>query len=168
MFHSRSITAATFVGGAAILGAAVWSFSVNASSASATAANAAQEQPQAKQVIVPAGGRAGGLLTPGIMIGNTLYLSGQLGSQGKADGVAGETKAAINNALNILKAANMGLSDVVSVTAYLVDLADYSAFNGAYTELFTTQPRPTRTTVVVKELVGGAKVELTMTAVKTR
>jgi enamine deaminase RidA (YjgF/YER057c/UK114 family) len=147
----------------AILGVAVYSFNSFTSTASASATSVTQ-QPAGKQVI----GNPSSTLTPGILIGNTLYLSGQLGTRGRAEGVAGETKAAIESAQNILKAAQMDLTDVVAVTAYLVDVNDFQTFNQAYTAMFSTQPRPTRTTVIVKELVSQAKVELTMTAVKAR
>jgi 2-iminobutanoate/2-iminopropanoate deaminase len=108
------------------------------------------------------------LLSPAIMAGNTLYLSGQLGTAGRDSGVAGETRAAIRNARSILQNAGLDLSDVIAVTAYLTDVGDYQAFNTAYLELFTTDPKPTRTTVIVKELVQNAKVELTMTAVRSK
>lgn len=160
--HGAAIT-----GSMLVLGVAAYSFFAASQSAQATALNT-QDQSQAKRVIVPAGGRSGGMLSPGIMVGNTLYLSGQLGTSGRADGVGGETKVAIESAQKILKAAEMDLADVVSVTAYLVDPADYQPFNAAYTALFTTEPRPVRTTVFVKELVNSAKVELTFIAVKAR
>jgi 2-iminobutanoate/2-iminopropanoate deaminase len=117
--------------------------------------------------IQPINGRAGALLTPGIMVGNTLYLSGQLGSRASRDsGIGPETKSAIRAAQGILQAAGMDLANVVSVTAYLSNIADFQAFNAAYTEMFTTDPRPTRTTLQVAALVGNAKVELTMVAVR--
>jgi enamine deaminase RidA (YjgF/YER057c/UK114 family) len=163
MKYSVIFRAAALLGILAVVGITATTFGTHARTAGAAYA-ITQPQPETKQVI----GNPSGTLTPGILIGNTLYLSGQLGSRGKADGVGGETKAAIEAAQNILKMAKMELSDVVAVTAYLVDISDFSAFNTAYTSMFTTQPRPTRTTVAVKELVGGAKVELTMTAVKTR
>jgi len=157
----RSLTA---IAGPAML-AAVFTPSVSGAQGAAQAAPP-PAQTAGKRVINPSG-RGGSMLSPGIMIGNTLYLSGQLGTAGRDSGVAGETKAAIESARRILQAAEMDLKDVVSVTAFLVDTADYRPFNSAYTSLFTTNPRPTRTTVFVKQLVNNAKVELTMTAVKT-
>lgn len=134
----------------------------------AAASQAAQTLPE-KREITTGGGRGGGMLAAGIMVGNTLYLSGQLPAGGLRDsGVDVQTRSSIERSKAILEAAGLGLADVVSVQAYLVDIADYAAFNRAYMEMFTATPRPTRTTVVVKELVQGAKVELTMTAVKTR
>ena len=160
-FHTAGVIA---VVGA--LGVAAWSF--NESSATASAASTAvvqAAQPGAKQAI----GRGSNTLTPGILIGNTLYISGQLGRSGRAGGIGGETEAAINAAQNVLKEAQMDLSDVVAVTVYLTDVADFQGMNQAYTKMFTSLPRPTRTTDVVKELVvSGAKVEVTMMAVKAR
>ncbi len=162
LFFLRS---ASFVGVLAAMGVAMWSFNSSSSTASAAAASVAQAQPAAKQVF----GSASKTLQGAILVGNTLYLSGQLGTSGKADGIGGETKAAILAGEKLLKAAQMELSDVVAVTVYLVDVADFGGMNTAYSELFSAIPRPTRTTVVVKELVvTGAKVEVTMTAVKAR
>jgi 2-iminobutanoate/2-iminopropanoate deaminase len=128
-----------------------------------------------KHVVLPAGTTtAGTLLAPGIMVGNTLYVSGNTGNDPATralapGGVGPETTQAIANSRAVLLAAGMDLSDVVAVTAYLTDAADFQAFNAAYRALFTTDPRPTRTTVVVKQLVGaGAHVEITMTAVKSK
>jgi 2-iminobutanoate/2-iminopropanoate deaminase len=130
-------------------------------------AMAVPQQAGGKRQIVPGGRGNTTLLSPGILVGNTLYLSGQLGSAAARDsGVGPETRSAIRNAQNILRAAGYELSDVVSVTAYLANIADYQAFNTAYREFFTTDPRPTRTTVAVGALVNNAKIELTMVAVK--
>jgi 2-iminobutanoate/2-iminopropanoate deaminase len=68
----------------------------------------------------------------------------------------------------VLKEAGMSLADVVSVTAYLADMADYARFNEIYQEYFTSTPLPTRSTVAVKELARSARIELTMTAVRSR
>ena len=67
----------------------------------------------------------------------------------------------------VLKAAEMDLTNVVSVTAYLADIADYDRFNAIYREYFTVVPLPTRSTVAVSALARDARVELTMTAVRT-
>jgi 2-iminobutanoate/2-iminopropanoate deaminase len=56
----------------------------------------------------------------------------------------------------------------VSVTAYLADMSDYARFNEIYKEYFTSTPLPTRSTVAVKELARGARIEMTMTAVRSR
>ena len=44
-----------------------------------------------------------------------------------------------------------GLEDLVQVTSYLVDMADFAAYNDVYAEYFT-ESGPTRTTVAVHQL----------------
>jgi 2-iminobutanoate/2-iminopropanoate deaminase len=65
----------------------------------------------------------------------------------------------------VLAAADMTMSDVVSVTVYLADMADYARFNDLYRSYFP-DGYPTRSTVAVKDLARGARLELTMTAVR--
>jgi enamine deaminase RidA (YjgF/YER057c/UK114 family) len=47
-------------------------------------------------------------------------------------------------------------------------MSDFARFNEIYREYFKTQPLPTRSTVAVKELARSSRVELTMTAVRSR
>ena len=73
----------------------------------------------------------------------------------------------MSNLQTVLKAADMDLTNVVAVTAYLADMSDYNRFNEIYREYFKAEPLPTRSAVAVKELARGARIELTMTAVRT-
>jgi 2-iminobutanoate/2-iminopropanoate deaminase len=112
-------------------------------------------------------------LTPGILVGDTLYLSGSTGGdpttgQLVTGGFEPEMRQIMSNVRTVLEAAGMGLSDVVSVTAYLADIADFPRFNEIYREHFTFTPLPTRSTVAVTALARGARLELTMTAVRSR
>ena len=79
-----------------------------------------------------------------------------------------ELRQIMSNVQTVLKEAGMTLADVVSVTAYLADMADFPRFNDIYREYFTSTPLPTRSTVAVSGLARGARLELTMTAVRTR
>jgi reactive intermediate/imine deaminase len=112
-------------------------------------------------------------LTPAILIGDTLYLSGSTGGdpvtgQLVTGGFEPELRQIMSNVQTVLKEAGMTLADVVSVTAYLADMADFPRFNDIYREYFTSTPLPTRSTVAVSGLARGARLELTMTAVRTR
>ena len=112
-------------------------------------------------------------LTPAILIGDTLYLSGSTGGdpvtgQLVAGGFEPEMRQIMSNVQTVLKEAGMTLADVVTVTAYLADMADFARFNQIYREYFTSTPLPTRSTVAVKDLARAARLELTMTAVRTR
>lgn len=69
----------------------------------------------------------------------------------KALDVTAQTRAVIENIRDILRAAGADLGDLVQVTSYLVDMADFADYNAAYAEYFT-ESGPTRTTVAVREL----------------
>lgn len=62
-----------------------------------------------------------------------------------------QTAAVIENIRDILAAAGADLGDLVQITAFLVDMADFAAYNETYAEFFT-EDGPTRTTVAVREL----------------
>jgi 2-iminobutanoate/2-iminopropanoate deaminase len=108
--------------------------------------------------------------TPGILSGNTLYISGNLGrdpvSGGLvAGGIEAETRQSLANIREILRSAGMDFKDVVSVTAYITDFKNFDKFNAVYREYFPNDP-PTRATVQVAGLNVGAQIELQMIAVK--
>jgi len=121
-----------------------------------------------KRIIMPPGAKPGGNYSPGIMVGDTLYISGQAGEDaaGKipADFDA-EVKQSLANIDAVLNAAGMSPADVVSAQVYLTDAATFPRMNAVYTSYFK-DPRPTRTTVVVARLVGDGHVEITVTARK--
>jgi len=108
--------------------------------------------------------------SPGILVGNTLYIAGHLGrdpvtSQLVSGGIEAETRRVLANSLEVLKTAGMDFKDVTSVTAYITSFDDFAKFNAVYSEVFPTDP-PARATVQVAALNAGARVELQMIAVK--
>jgi 2-iminobutanoate/2-iminopropanoate deaminase len=108
--------------------------------------------------------------SPGILVGDTLYLAGQLGRDPETaklvpGGIEAETRQALENLGAVLRAAGMGYGDVVSVTAFLADFADFPKFNEVYREVFSEAP-PARATVQVAGLNLGARVEIQMIAAK--
>ena len=108
--------------------------------------------------------------SPGILVGNTLYLSGNLGrdpvtSELVRGGIEAETRQALANMREVLKAAGMEFKDVTTVTAYITSFDDFARFNTVYREFFPADP-PARATVQVAALNAGAHVELQMIAVR--
>jgi len=144
--------------------------------ASPTAAQAAASAtpPPTRRVIQPPGYKpTPSPLTPGILVGDTLYLSGSTGGdpatgQLVKGGFEPEMRQIMSNLQAVLKEAGMTLADVVAVTGYLADMADFARYNEIYREYFTTLPLPTRSTVAVSALARGARIELTMTAVRSK
>jgi len=121
-----------------------------------------------KRIITPPGAKPGGNFSQGVLVDGTLYVSGQAGEDkdGKIPATFdAEVKQTLDNIDAVLKAAGMTASDVVSVQAYLTDQSLFQRFNAVYTSYFK-DPRPARTTVVVKSLVGEGHVEITVTARK--
>lgn len=142
--------------------------------AAPSTAPAPPPSPPQRRVIQPPGYKpTPSPLTPGIMVGDTLYLSGSTGGdpttgQLVKGGFEAEMRQIMSNMQTVLKEAGMTLADVVSVTGYLVDMADFARYNEIYREYFTTMPLPTRSTVAVRELARGARLEMTMTAVRSK
>jgi len=132
--------------------------------------------PQApvRRVIQPAGYKpTPSPLVPGILVGDTLYLSGSTGGdpvsgQLVPGGLEPELKQIMTNVQTVLAAADMSLGDVVAVTTYLADMADFARYNELYKSYFPNDAYPTRSTVAVKELARGARLEITMTAVRSK
>src|SRR2546428_5151448 len=103
-------------------------------------------------------------LSPAILVGDTLYMSGATGADPKAGqlvkgGFEPELRQVMSNLQTVLKTADMNLSDVVSVTAFLADMNDFNRFNEIYREYFKTEPLLTRSTVAVKDLARGARID---------
>ncbi len=107
----------------------------------------------------------------GIVVGNTLYVAGQEGSDdsGKlaAGGIGPETAAALDNIQKVLKAAGFDLKDVVSVTVFLADIHDFPDMNKVYKSVMP-EPKPARATIQAAALVNNARIEISAIAVKQK
>lgn len=103
-----------------------------------------------------------------VRVGDTLYMSGQLGfKDGELveGGVAAETKQVLDNINSVLLQYGYQKSDLVKCMAMLTDIDDFAAFNEVYkTEL--AKPYPVRSAFAVKDLAVGASVEVECIAAK--
>lgn len=104
-----------------------------------------------------------------VIAGNTLYCSGQIAidpSTGKlSDGnITEQAHLCIKNIKNILKAANMNLTNVVKTSCFLKEMGDFAEFNEVYAQYFN-ENKPARSCVAVKELPKGALVEIEVIAI---
>lgn len=70
-----------------------------------------------------------------------------------------QTRRVLENVKAILEASGAGLQDVVKTTVFMSNLAEFQAMNDVYAEFFPNHP-PARSTVEVKALPRGAKVEI--------
>ncbi len=97
-----------------------------------------------------------------LQVGNFLVTSGYLGTHPDGSGVvAGGFEAEVRQALDNIKAvldeANVPISSVVRVNVSLTDVNRFSDMDTIYCEYFS-EPYPTRNTIGVAELWGGAQV----------
>jgi 2-iminobutanoate/2-iminopropanoate deaminase len=78
--------------------------------------------------------------------------------------IAAQTRRALDNVKAILTTAGASLENVVKTTVFMSDLSEFAAMNEVYGEYFSANP-PARSTVEVKALPRGAKVEIEAIAV---
>ena len=115
-----------------------------------------------RRTIYPASVPAGRPYSPGVLVGNTLYISGQLGLPGSGPTPASmdaQARQAMDGIGAVLKEAGLGFQHLVKCHVYLANMDDYAAMNAAYGSYFTDRV-PARTTVQAAALVGGAGVEI--------
>lgn len=62
-----------------------------------------------------------------------------------------QTRAVLDNIRDILRSVGADLSDVVEISAFLVNMNDFAGYNAVYAEYFDYDG-PTRTTVAVHQL----------------
>lgn len=106
----------------------------------------------------------------GIQSGHTLFLSGLVSRNGKDNTAAPgdmktQTQTVLQNARDILAAADMTLADVVSSRVFITDTTMFQEMNAVYRTTFLANP-PVRATVKAALTAPQYLVEITMTAVK--
>jgi 2-iminobutanoate/2-iminopropanoate deaminase len=110
-----------------------------------------------------------GPYSPGLIMGNLVFVSGQSGREPGTGAVAadveGQTEQVFRNIAAILEAAGSGLEHVVRCGVFLVDMTEFQKMNAVYARVFGNH-RPARTTVEVSGLPGpGLRVEIDAVAV---
>lgn len=105
-----------------------------------------------------------GTYSQAVEIDGTVYLSGQIPLvPATMEIVEGDVRRQIqqvfDNLAAVARAAGGGLNDVVKLTVYLTDLADFGAVNEVMGEYFSP-PFPARAAIQVAALPRGARVEV--------
>jgi 2-iminobutanoate/2-iminopropanoate deaminase len=121
-----------------------------------------------RKFIYPPQFKAGGPYTPGVLVGETLYISGQIDKHPQTGeqpaGIAGQTRMAMDNMGHVLRAAGMDYTHVVSCHVQLADMDHYKEMNEVYGSYFGPDHYPARTTLEFPGLPGGANIEVTCIA----
>jgi reactive intermediate/imine deaminase len=106
--------------------------------------------------------KAVGTYSQAIMVGNTVYLSGQLGlspdSGELQKGFSAQAHQMFNNLRAVCRAGGGDLSDITRLGVYLTDMKDFAELNKIMGEYFS-EPYPARSAVQVAGLPRGGVVE---------
>ena len=105
-----------------------------------------------------------------VLVGNTLYCSGQIAINPKTgdldtSNIISETTRVMKNIGAVLEAAEMDYTNIVKATIFMADMGDYSAINAVYGSYFQ-EDSPAREAVAVKTLPKDVNVEISVIAVK--
>jgi 2-iminobutanoate/2-iminopropanoate deaminase len=118
-----------------------------------------------KSAVFGSGGPvAGSPYTPGVRVGNLLFISGQLGldpetKQPHTD-FEKQVEGAIAGVRSLVEAAGGSLENVVKTTVFLADLGQFARLNEIYARHFNGSVKPARSTFQVAALPLGAAVEI--------
>jgi 2-iminobutanoate/2-iminopropanoate deaminase len=127
-------------------------------------------EPKVTPILTEAAPKPGGHYAQAVVSGAHVFVSGQLpirpdGRPLDDDGFEAQARQAIQNLLEILRAAGCSPQHLVKVTAYIVGIANWPRFNAVYASLLQ-DAYPARSVVPVPELHHGYLVEVDAIAVR--
>ncbi|HJY82522.1 MAG TPA: RidA family protein [Candidatus Binatia bacterium] len=106
-------------------------------------------------------------------IGNTIYVSGQVaydaaGQLVGAGDMKAQTRQVFDNIKAVLAAAGAGMEDIIKINTYITDQSKFMDMLEVRKEIFSAQPPPASTAVVVAGLAfPGLLIEVEAIAVKS-
>lgn len=122
------------------------------------------------RVNTPLAPAAIGPYSQAVLVGDTLYCSGQIpidpttGSL-VSGSVEMEAERVLENLGGVLREAGLDYQNVVRCTVYMTDINDYAAVNEVYARYFSESP-PAREAVQVAALPRGSRIEISCVAVR--
>jgi 2-iminobutanoate/2-iminopropanoate deaminase len=122
-----------------------------------------------KQPVFPDRDTATGPYSPGLTVGETVYVAGQGPLDPSSGAIVGstieeQTELTLKNVRRILESAGCTMDDCVKTTVHLLDIEHFDRFNAVYRTFFN-KPYPARTTVQ-SVLWHGILVEIDAVAVR--
>ena len=108
----------------------------------------------------------------GLAFGDLVVTSGDLGTKPDGSGlITGgfepELRQALDNVTAVLREANCTWADVIRINVSLTDVNMFAEMDRIFRD-YATAPFPTRNTIGVKELWGGARVGIDVWAVRPK
>lgn len=114
-------------------------------------------------VSTPQAPAAIGTYSQAVRVGDTVYLSGQIGldpaSMQMVDGIDAQIVRVFDNLRAVAEAAGGTLDNAVKLNVYLTDLAHFARVNETMARYFA-EPYPARAAIGVAQLPRGALVEV--------
>jgi 2-iminobutanoate/2-iminopropanoate deaminase len=106
-----------------------------------------------------------------VLVGNTLYTSGQIALNPETDElvidtIQEETTQVMENLKSVLEAANMTFENVIKSSIFISDMNSFRAINSVYGNYFEQETAPARETIEVANLPKFVNVEISVIAVK--
>jgi 2-iminobutanoate/2-iminopropanoate deaminase len=123
----------------------------------------------AKQIVNTPDAPSSPLFSQGVKVGSTVYVSGIVGIDSRTGQLAGgtiqdQTRQALVNCENILKAAGATFENVVDVHVLLAKPSDFAGLNEEYSKFFRSDP-PTRAVSRLGPEVANVLVSIKMIAI---
>ena len=124
----------------------------------------------ARQVIqTPDAPAAIGPYSQAVLVGNTLYMSGQIPLDPKTGqlvegGIDAQARRVFDNLRAVAGAAGATLNDIVKLSILLIDLGEFAKVNEIMAS-YMEAPYPARATYQVAALPRGARIEVEATLV---
>jgi 2-iminobutanoate/2-iminopropanoate deaminase len=125
-----------------------------------------------KKGIFPNGIKPIAPYSPGVLMGNMLFISGQIAinpdtGQLVTDNIENETHQVMKNLMQVLNEAGFEVKDLVKTTIFMTDMSYYEAINRVYEQyLKGLEVYPAREAVAVKALPRNVNVEISAIALK--
>ena len=110
--------------------------------------------------IIPPGVAPNPNLSPGIRVGNMLYVSGHVGTGANGnipEGCEAQSRQVMANIRGVVEAAGARMEDVCKITCFLTNIGDYAEYAKVRLETWPANP-PASSTVAVTALVNPALV----------
>jgi len=106
-----------------------------------------------------------------VLVGNTLYTSGQIAIDPKTgnlvlEDVKSETRQVMENLKAVLTEAGMTFENVIKTSIFISDMHNFGQINEVYGSYFNEATAPARETVEVAKLPKFVNLEISMIAIK--
>ena len=108
-----------------------------------------------RQPVIPPGVAPNPNLSPGVRVGDLLFVSGHVGVDANgnaAEGCEAQSRQVMANIRAVIEAAGGRMEDVAKITCFLTNMEDYAAYAKVRLETWPANP-PASSTVGVSALV---------------